>query len=76
MSRRRDEAGTIQLSDAAQAYLLALRAVTDGTGTTLTSALAREMGVSRQAVSQVRKEGLARLRWSANRERIEAALRR
>ena len=53
MSRRRDEAGAIQLSDAAQAYLLALRAVTDGAGTTLTSALAREMGVSTQAASEM-----------------------
>jgi hypothetical protein len=51
MNRRREADGSPQVSDAAQSYLLALRTLTDGGATTLTSALARQLGVSTQAAS-------------------------
>ncbi|MGH2467550.1 MAG: metal-dependent transcriptional regulator [Candidatus Limnocylindrales bacterium] len=53
MSRRHDEDETPSLTEAAQGYLLALRAITDGGAPTLTSALARELGVSTQAASEM-----------------------
>lgn len=53
MSRREDGDPGLRLSEAAQGYLLALRALTDGGASTLTSALARELHVSTQAASEM-----------------------
>lgn len=53
MSRRQEEGERSTLSEAAQGYLLALRAITDGGPPALTSALARELGVSTQAASEM-----------------------
>ncbi|HMJ80769.1 MAG TPA: metal-dependent transcriptional regulator [Candidatus Dormibacteraeota bacterium] len=52
-SRRREDHAPPVLSESAQHYLLALRAMTDGGTTTLTSALARQLGVSTQAASEM-----------------------
>lgn len=52
-SRHREEHAPPVLSESAQHYLLALRAMTDGGTSTLTSALARQMGVSTQAASEM-----------------------
>lgn len=41
------------LTEAAQGYLLALRVMTEGGATTMVSALARQMGVSTQAASEM-----------------------
>ena len=52
-SRHREEHAPPALSESAQHYLLALRAMTDGGTSTLTSALARQLGVSTQAASEM-----------------------
>ena len=52
-SRHREERAPPVLSESAQHYLLALRAMTDGGTSTLTSALARQLGVSTQAASEM-----------------------
>ena len=53
MSRRHDDPPGPVLSEAAQHYLLALRAMTDGETTTQASALARSLHVSPQAASEM-----------------------
>ncbi|MGZ6312509.1 MAG: metal-dependent transcriptional regulator [Candidatus Limnocylindrales bacterium] len=53
MARHREEHAPPVLSESAQHYLLALRAMTDGGSATLTSAVARELGVSTQAASEM-----------------------
>ncbi|MDQ3870847.1 MAG: metal-dependent transcriptional regulator [Chloroflexota bacterium] len=65
MSRRSEPEPGYGLSDAAQGYLLALRSMTSDGGTTMVSALARRMGVSTQAASEMvarlAAEGLVKL---------------
>ncbi|HEX5465950.1 MAG TPA: metal-dependent transcriptional regulator [Candidatus Limnocylindrales bacterium] len=70
MNRRHDEEAGPNLTEAAQGYLLALRAITDGGATALTSALARELGVSTQAASEMigRLAGDGLVRVSEDRE--------
>ncbi|MBA2555726.1 MAG: MarR family transcriptional regulator, partial [Chloroflexi bacterium] len=51
MDRRRDAEGHGEASEAAQNYLLTLRSMAGGTATT--TVLARRMGVSKQAASQM-----------------------
>ncbi|MEO7118596.1 MAG: metal-dependent transcriptional regulator [Candidatus Limnocylindrales bacterium] len=53
MPRRHDAGATHELSEAAQGYLLALRWMTGGTAPAMTSALARKIGVSTQAASDM-----------------------
>lgn len=51
--RRRDDGTTPEVSEAAQSYLLALRAMTALGGRAMTAALARRLGVSVQAASEM-----------------------
>ncbi|MBA2489898.1 MAG: metal-dependent transcriptional regulator [Chloroflexi bacterium] len=53
MHRKRDDAGIPEVSEAAQAYLLALRAMTALGDRAMTAALARRLGVSVQAASEM-----------------------
>ena len=53
MSRRRDENERGELSQAAQGYLLAMRSMTGEGDRTMISSLARSMGVSTQAASEM-----------------------
>lgn len=84
--RRETAAGTLP-SEAAQGYLLALRAMTGGGSSTMISALARRMGVSIQAASEMiarlGHDGLAELSeereltlTSAGRAAADAIFRR
>lgn len=65
MARRRDENGRLQLSEAAQTYLLTLRSLTGDGAATMISAVARSMGVTTQAASEMvgrlASDGLVRL---------------
>jgi DtxR family Mn-dependent transcriptional regulator len=53
MTRRRDDHGEPLLSEAVQGYLLAIRSMSAAGATPLTSAVARRMGVSTQAASEM-----------------------
>jgi DtxR family Mn-dependent transcriptional regulator len=53
VSRRRDDGATVEPSEAGQGYLLALRWMTGGGGPAMTAALARKLGVTTQAASEM-----------------------
>ncbi len=53
MSRRRDDGTTVELSEAGQGYLLALRWMTGGGGPAMAASLARKLGVTTQAASEM-----------------------
>lgn len=53
MQRRLDDDHAHPFSEAVQGYLLALRVMTEGGATTMVSAVARQMGVSTQAASEM-----------------------
>ena len=53
MSRRRDDGATVEPSEAGQAYLLALRWMTGGGGPAMAASLARKLGVTTQAASEM-----------------------
>ncbi len=76
MSRRSE--AEAELSEAAQGYLLALRSMTSDGATTMVSALARRMGVSTQAASEMvarlSAEGLAKLSEGRELSLTEAGL--
>ena len=65
VARHRDEERNVRLSQAAQGYLLALRSLTGEGAPTMISAVARGMGVSTQAASEMvarlTSDGLAQL---------------
>lgn len=69
VSRKRDERGAGDLSDAAQGYLLALRWMSAAGSPTMTAPLARRLGVSTQAASEMvgRLAGDGLLRVSSDR---------
>ncbi len=53
MNRRRDDGTPAELSEASQGYLLALRWMTGSGGPAMTASLARKLGVTTQAASEM-----------------------